>query len=102
MVRRLDEHGTIPKFIYANANFQNPTGVTMTLRRRQDLLALASTLKELWPLPRFLDEMLLIPTTRRGHRWVATCPLPLEEDRRANEQEYKQVQEDSARLAEEE
>src|SRR5688500_12051760 len=38
---RLDKHGTIPKFIYANANFQNPTGVTMTLRRRQDLLALA-------------------------------------------------------------
>jgi 2-aminoadipate transaminase len=40
-LRRLREHGTIPKFIYANANFQNPTGATMTLRRRQDLLALA-------------------------------------------------------------
>ena len=40
-LRRLREQGTIPKFIYANANFQNPTGATMTLRRRQDLLALA-------------------------------------------------------------
>jgi 2-aminoadipate transaminase len=40
-LRRLREHGTIPKFIYANANFQNPTGATMTLRRRQDLLAIA-------------------------------------------------------------
>src|SRR5215210_7935768 len=40
-LRRLQEQGTIPKFIYANANFQNPTGATMTLRRRQDLIALA-------------------------------------------------------------
>ena len=40
-LRRLREQGTIPKFIYANANFQNPTGATMSLRRRQDLLALA-------------------------------------------------------------
>ena len=31
----------VPKFIYANANFQNPTGATMSLRRRRDLLALA-------------------------------------------------------------
>ena len=38
---RLREDGTVPKFIYANANFQNPTGATMSLRRRQDLLALA-------------------------------------------------------------
>ena len=38
---RLRERGTTPKFIYANANFQNPTGVTMSLQRRQDLLALA-------------------------------------------------------------
>ena len=40
-LRRLRDHGTIPKFIYANANFQNPTGATMSLQRRQDLLALA-------------------------------------------------------------
>ena len=40
-LRRLREHATIPKFIYANANFQNPTGGTMSLQRRQDLLALA-------------------------------------------------------------
>ena len=40
-LRRLREQGTIPKFIYANANFQNPTGATMSLQRRQDLLALA-------------------------------------------------------------
>ena len=40
-LRRLRDQGTTPKFIYANANFQNPTGATMSLRRRQDLLALA-------------------------------------------------------------
>src|SRR5688500_18367281 len=40
-LRRLHEQGTIPKFIYANANFQNPSGATMSLRRREDLLALA-------------------------------------------------------------
>jgi 2-aminoadipate transaminase len=40
-LRRLRQQGPIPKFIYANANFQNPTGATMTLQRRQDLLALA-------------------------------------------------------------
>ena len=39
-LRRLRNRGTTPKFIYANANFQNPTGATMSLRRRQDLLAL--------------------------------------------------------------
>ncbi len=39
-LRRLREGGTTPKFIYANANFQNPTGATMSLRRREDLLAL--------------------------------------------------------------
>ena len=40
-LRRLRDRGTLPKFIYANANFQNPTGATMSLRRRKDLLALA-------------------------------------------------------------
>jgi 2-aminoadipate transaminase len=40
-LNRLRASGTTPKFIYANANFQNPTGVTMSLQRRQDLLALA-------------------------------------------------------------
>jgi 2-aminoadipate transaminase len=40
-LHRLREQGMTPKFIYANANFQNPTGVTMSLRRRQDLHALA-------------------------------------------------------------
>jgi 2-aminoadipate transaminase len=40
-LHRLRAHGAIPKFIYANANFQNPTGATMSLKRRQDLLALA-------------------------------------------------------------
>src|SRR5918998_2251703 len=39
-LHRLHDHGTIPKFIYANASFQNPTGATMTLRRRRELLAL--------------------------------------------------------------
>src|SRR5215210_51846 len=40
-LRRLRGQGTLPKFIYANANFQNPTGATMSLQRRWDLLALA-------------------------------------------------------------
>jgi len=40
-LRRLRGERIIPKFIYANANFQNPTGATMSLQRRQDLLALA-------------------------------------------------------------
>jgi 2-aminoadipate transaminase len=44
-LHRLLENGTVPKFIYANANFQNPTGATMSLRRRQDLLALARDAK---------------------------------------------------------
>ena len=37
----LKEHGITPKFIYVISNFQNPTGVTMSRRRRQDLLELA-------------------------------------------------------------
>ncbi len=48
-----DEHGMIiealeealrtgPKFIYALPNFQNPTGITLTLERRQKLIALAN------------------------------------------------------------
>lgn len=37
---RLHAAGITPKFIYANANFQNPTGATMSLQRRKDLLAL--------------------------------------------------------------
>jgi 2-aminoadipate transaminase len=40
-LQRLRGEGITPKFIYANANFQNPTGATMSLQRRQDLLALA-------------------------------------------------------------
>lgn len=39
-LRRLREAEITPKFIYANANFQNPTGATMSLERRQELLAL--------------------------------------------------------------
>ncbi|MGH2614409.1 MAG: PLP-dependent aminotransferase family protein, partial [Thermomicrobiales bacterium] len=42
-LRRLRDEGITPKFIYANANFQNPTGATMSLRRRHDLLALAKS-----------------------------------------------------------
>lgn len=33
---------TGPKFIYALPNFQNPTGVTMSLQRRRDLVRLAN------------------------------------------------------------
>lgn len=37
---RLRDRGITPKFVYAISNFQNPTGVTMTLERRQELLKL--------------------------------------------------------------
>jgi 2-aminoadipate transaminase len=37
---RLRETGITPKFVYVISNFQNPTGVTMSLRRRHDLLDL--------------------------------------------------------------
>jgi 2-aminoadipate transaminase len=40
-LQRLRHDGITPKFIYAISNFQNPTGVTMSLQRRHDLLALA-------------------------------------------------------------
>lgn len=36
----LREQGRVPKFVYAISNFQNPTGVTMTLQRRHELLDL--------------------------------------------------------------
>jgi 2-aminoadipate transaminase len=36
----LREAGITPKLIYVISNFQNPTGVTMSLRRRHELLAL--------------------------------------------------------------
>jgi 2-aminoadipate transaminase len=35
---RLRGEGITPKFVYAISNFQNPTGVTMTLERRKELL----------------------------------------------------------------
>lgn len=34
----LRDQGITPKFVYAISNFQNPTGVTMSLQRRHDLL----------------------------------------------------------------
>lgn len=37
---RIEEHK--PKFIYTISNFQNPTGITMTLERRQALIELAA------------------------------------------------------------
>lgn len=40
-LRILRKSGITPKFVYVISNFQNPTGVTMTLRRRHELLDLA-------------------------------------------------------------
>jgi len=37
----LKKKGIKPKFLYTIPDFQNPAGVTMSLRRRQDILALA-------------------------------------------------------------
>jgi len=40
-LERLDAEGRRPKLIYSVPNFQNPAGVTMSLRRRQRLVGLA-------------------------------------------------------------
>jgi 2-aminoadipate transaminase len=40
-LERLRQEGITPKFIYALSNFQNPTGITMSARRRRELLDLA-------------------------------------------------------------
>ncbi len=42
-LQRLQADGITPKFIYAISNFQNPTGITMSLGRRHDLLAAAQS-----------------------------------------------------------
>jgi 2-aminoadipate transaminase len=39
---RLESEGRRPKFIYTVPNFHNPAGVTMSLRRRSELVAIAS------------------------------------------------------------
>lgn len=39
---RLDGEGRRPKFIYTVPNFHNPAGVTMSLERRRELVAIAS------------------------------------------------------------
>jgi 2-aminoadipate transaminase len=41
VLRKLAERGKKPKFIYVVPDFQNPSGVTMSLERRKKLLALA-------------------------------------------------------------
>ncbi len=40
-LRQLAAEGTKPKFIYAITDFQNPTGVTLSLSRRRELLRIA-------------------------------------------------------------
>jgi 2-aminoadipate transaminase len=40
-LERLEKRGKKPKFIYVVPDFQNPSGVTMSLERRKQLLALA-------------------------------------------------------------
>lgn len=40
-LRRLRVEGTTPKFIYVISNFQNPSGISATLDRRRQLVALA-------------------------------------------------------------
>lgn len=41
-IRKLESSGRKPKFIYVIPNFQNPTGVTLSLDRRKHLLELSS------------------------------------------------------------
>lgn len=40
-LRRLDAEGRTPKLIYTIPNFHNPAGVTMSLRRREQLIEIA-------------------------------------------------------------
>lgn len=40
-LRKLQREGRKPKFAYLVPNFQNPTGITMSLERRQEILRLA-------------------------------------------------------------
>jgi 2-aminoadipate transaminase len=40
-LQRLQGEGIAPKFIYVISNFQNPSGISTTLKRRQRLVALA-------------------------------------------------------------
>ena len=42
LLERLAERGRRPKLLYTIPNFHNPTGVTMSLRRREKLAALAA------------------------------------------------------------
>ncbi len=41
VIKALDATGKKPKFIYAIPDFQNPSGVTMTLKEREDILNVA-------------------------------------------------------------
>ena len=41
-LKRLHRTGIIPKFLYTVPNFQNPSGETMTLKHRKELLDIAS------------------------------------------------------------
>jgi len=42
-IEKLAAKGIKPKFIYEVPDFQNPSGITMTLKRRQELLRIAET-----------------------------------------------------------
>ncbi len=60
---------------------QDPEWHRRNEERYQDLLTLAADLKQMWPLPEFLERMLLVPVARRGNRWVAQCVLPDHQDK---------------------
>jgi len=40
-LRKLSKEGRLPKFAYLVPNFQNPTGISLSLERRREMLALA-------------------------------------------------------------
>ncbi|MCP5105812.1 MAG: PLP-dependent aminotransferase family protein [bacterium] len=40
-IKRLMDEGTKPKFIYVVPDFQNPSGITLNLERRKELIAIA-------------------------------------------------------------
>ena len=42
-IHRLNNQGKTPKFIYEIPDFQNPSGITMSLKRRKELIRIAET-----------------------------------------------------------
>lgn len=67
LLGRLRREGRTPKFLYAVPDFQNPSGITWTLDRRQRLLELA----------REFATLVVEDNPYREMRFVGTAPPPI-------------------------